>query len=82
MKESTILKDIKNYCNLNLIDDVDGFINKCLTYGFNIIRYGVSPKDNVRREINGIKDFQEESSNKKEISQEKSSKSRIKIIKK
>ena len=45
--------EIEDYCVLNNISDVDGFINKCLLNGFNIERYGLSPSDNVKKQ-NGV----------------------------
>ena len=33
-------KSVESYCNLNNIEDVDGFIKKCFDSGFNIIKYG------------------------------------------
>ena len=52
-----ILVKIKSYCELNGIEDISGFVNKCIMQGFNIVRYGISPSDNSNREIYGIKDF-------------------------
>ena len=53
-------KQIKEYCEMNDISDVEGFINRCLKQGFNIIRYGLSPMDNIERQNKGIKDFKDE----------------------
>ena len=49
-------KAIKTYCSLNEIGDIEDFAMKCMLQGFNIIRFGASPKDNINREHNGIKD--------------------------
>lgn len=43
-------KEILEYCKLNGISDVELFTNQCLLNGFNIIRYGTSPKDNIERQ--------------------------------
>ena len=39
-----ILDSITSYCELNKIEDVDGFIKKCFESGFNIERYGLLGK--------------------------------------
>lgn len=39
-----ILKSLTNYCELNKIDDIDGFIKKCFKTGFNIEKYGLLGK--------------------------------------
>ena len=39
-----VLKTINNYCTLNEIEDVDGFIKKCFDTGFNIEKYGLLGK--------------------------------------
>ena len=36
-----ILDSITSYCELNKIEDVDGFIQKCLKQGFDIKKYGL-----------------------------------------
>ena len=43
-------KEIKEYCKLNGINDVAGFITQCILMGFNTFRYGTSPMDNIKRE--------------------------------
>ena len=40
----TILKSVSEYCKLNSIEDVDGFIKKCFDTGFNIQKYGLLGK--------------------------------------
>lgn len=45
-------KEIKEYCGLNNISDVAGFITQCLVIGFNTFKYGTSPSDNIKRENN------------------------------
>ena len=35
-------KEIKEYCKLNGINDVAGFITQCILMGFNTFRYGTS----------------------------------------
>jgi hypothetical protein len=39
------LKSVKEYCKLNNIEDVDKFILKCYTEGFNIKKYGLIGND-------------------------------------
>ena len=39
-----ILDSITSYCELNKIEDVDGFIKKCFDAGFNIEKYGLLGK--------------------------------------
>ena len=42
-----LLKEIKNYCELNDIEDVDGLITKMLKKGFTIEKYGLTPTSPV-----------------------------------
>lgn len=44
------IKEIKEFCKINGIEDVEGTINKCLIQGFNILKYGYSPQDNFNIE--------------------------------
>ena len=60
-----LCKAIDEYCKLNGIDDVNAFANRCATQGFNIVKFGLSPKDNIERENNGIKDIKNESRRKR-----------------
>jgi hypothetical protein len=62
----TLEKQIRQYCELNEIEDINAFANRCLSQGFNIIKFGVSPKDNVERETKGIKDIKK-TNGKKEV---------------
>jgi hypothetical protein len=39
------LSSVNEYCKLNNIDDVDKFITKCYTEGFNIKKYGLLGDD-------------------------------------
>lgn len=50
-------RQIRQYCQLNDIEDVNAFANRCATQGFSIIKFGTSPKDNFERETKGIKDI-------------------------
>ena len=77
-------KDIKEYCKLNGINDVAGFITQCILMGFNTFRYGTSPTDNIKRENGEIeskptnrerKEKQPEVENKIEVKKRK-----IKVI--
>lgn len=49
-------KQIKEYCKLNDINDVPGFITQCMLRGFNTFKYGTSPGDNIKRENGEIVD--------------------------
>jgi hypothetical protein len=50
---------------MNGIEDTNAFANRCATQGFNIVKFGLSPKDNIERENNGIKDIKNERKPKK-----------------
>jgi predicted RNase H-like nuclease (RuvC/YqgF family) len=55
------LKTVKEYCKLNNIEDVDKFITKCYTEGFNIKKYGLMGDDSGKSvEIEVIKEIQVE----------------------
>lgn len=54
-KIDDILAEIREYCNLNEIDDFEGVVYKCISDGFNILRFGLSPKDNFMREKGIVK---------------------------
>jgi alanyl-tRNA synthetase len=43
----TILKSVSEYCKLNSVEDVDGFIKKCFDTGFNIQKYGLLGKTGI-----------------------------------
>ena len=45
-------EEVEAYCRLNKIDDVESFREECLRQGFNIIKYGISPQDNFKKENN------------------------------
>jgi hypothetical protein len=49
------LKLVQEYCNLNNIEDVDKFISKCYTEGFNIKKYGLLGDDSGKTSIVGEK---------------------------
>jgi hypothetical protein len=61
----TLEKSIRSYCEFNGIEDVNAFANRCAMQGFNIVKFGVSPKDNIDRENNGIKDIKKNASSTK-----------------
>jgi hypothetical protein len=61
----TLEKSIRAYCELNEIEDINAFANRCALQGFNIIKFGMSPNDNIYRENNGIKDIKKNASTKK-----------------
>ena len=58
----TLEKSIRSYCEFNGIEDVNAFANRCAMQGFNIVKFGASPKDNIDRENNGIKDIKKNAS--------------------
>ena len=62
----TLERQIRQYCELNEIEDINAFANRCLSQGFNIVKFGISPKDNVERETKGIKDIKR-TNGKKEV---------------
>ena len=53
----TLERQIRQYCELNEIEDINAFANRCLSQGFSIIKFGTSPMDNIERENKGIKDI-------------------------
>ena len=61
----TLEKQIRQYCEMNEIEDINAFANRCVAQGFAIVKFGVSPKDNFERENNGIKDIKKNESRKK-----------------
>jgi len=62
---STQLKSVQEYCKLNNIEDVDKFITKCYTDGYNIQKYGLLGDDSEK--IGGIEEKQVEIEVIKEI---------------
>ena len=46
-------KQIKEYCSINSIDNIEGFCVECLMKGFSIEKFGNSPLDKINME-NGI----------------------------
>lgn len=61
----TLCRAIEEYCKMNGIEDINAFANRCATQGFNIVKFGLSPKDNIERENKGIKDIKNESRKKR-----------------
>ena len=61
----TQLKSVQEYCKLNNIEDVDKFITKCYTDGYNIQKYGLLGDDSEK--IGGIEEKQVEIEVIKEI---------------
>ena len=51
-----LMEYFTNFCKANKIDDIDSFVDKCLLQGFNVIKYGLSPQDNFKKE-NEISNF-------------------------
>jgi chromosome segregation ATPase len=56
------LKNVQEYCNLNDIPDVDKFILKCFTEGYNIQKYGLLGGSNepqiIEKEVEVIKEVE------------------------
>lgn len=61
----TLEKSIRDYCEANSIEDINAFANRCASQGFSIVKYGVSPIDNINRQNNGIKDIEKNENRKK-----------------
>jgi len=61
----TQLKSVQEYCKLNNIEDVNKFITKCYTEGFNIKKYGLLGDDSEK--TGGIEEKQVEIEVIKEI---------------
>ena len=59
------LKSVHEYCKLNNIEDIDKFISKCFTEGYNINKYGLLGGDSEK--IGGIEEKQVEIEVIKEI---------------
>jgi len=59
------LKSVQEYCKLNNIEDVNKFITKCYTEGFNIKKYGLLGDDSEK--TSGIEEKQVEIEVIKEI---------------
>jgi len=57
MIKDKLLKDIKAYCKLNQIEDVDGLINKMLTKGFVIEKYGETPGKTKKEDVKRINKY-------------------------
>lgn len=43
-------KDVIEFCNMNNITDINDFIVKCFRNGYNIVKFGLSPKDNFQKQ--------------------------------
>ena len=43
-------KQIKEYCSINSIDNIEGFCVECLMKGFSIEKLGNSPLDKIKME--------------------------------
>ena len=73
----TLENDIMSFVKLNQIEDVNGFLTGCLRDGFNIAKYGYSPKDNFNKEN---KPFKVENYDSKEESNMKAANQRKKKL--
>lgn len=50
--------DIMNFTKINNIENINEFLVKCLRDGYNIVKYGTSPKDNFNNENKPLKDYE------------------------
>ena len=41
--DAKLLEEIKKFCELNNIEDIEAQINSCLRYGFNVLKFGDNP---------------------------------------
>ena len=58
--------DIKSFCEINNIEDISGFLVCCLRDGYNVAKYGTSPKENFINENKPLKIEKYESEEKSE----------------
>ena len=49
-------KQIKEYCSINSIDNIEGFCVECLMKGFSIEKFGNSPLDKIKMETGNSED--------------------------
>ena len=78
---SRVLDQIKSYCTLNNIEDVDKFISNCFTQGFNIEKYGLLGKTLNEGEKHLKTDVVEEKWVEKEVIVEKRVEVPVEVIK-
>ena len=79
MINNKLMEEIKQYCELNNIEDLNKEINRLLRIGFNIEKYGTSPFSFVQHEK--IKEYIDENPIKENIKKEETPKKKIRIIK-
>ena len=48
-------KDIKSFCEINNVEDIENFLISCLSKGFAIVKFGETPKDNFKSENKPLK---------------------------
>ena len=72
-------KQIKEYCSINSIDNIEGFCVECLIKGFSIEKFGNSPLDKIKME-NGIDTEKKEQESVKNENVKKIRK--VKVVKK
>lgn len=72
-------KQIKEYCSINSIDNIEGFCVECLMKGFSIEKFGNSPLDKIKME-NGIDTEKKEQESVKNENVKKVRK--VKVVKK
>lgn len=72
-------KQIKEYCSINSIDNIEGFCVECLMKGFSIEKFGNSPLDKIKME-NGIDTEKKEQESVKKENIKKIRK--VKVVKK
>lgn len=79
MINNKLYQEIKEYCELNNIEDINKEINRLLRIGFNIEKYGVSPFSFVQTEK--MKEYIDENPIKENFKKEETPKKKIRIIK-
>lgn len=72
MIKDKLLSEIKQYCELNNIEDVEGLVNKMLKQGFTIEKFGETP-------INTKGETKKKDSKPKRIEEPKTNKYRIDV---
>jgi hypothetical protein len=80
MINDKLYQEIKEYCELNNIEDIDKEINRLLRIGFNIEKYGTSPFSFIPE--NKVKEYINENPVIENVNKvEEAPKKKIRIIK-
>ena len=46
----TLENDLREFCMMNNIDDINSFVVTCFRNGYYIAKYGISPEDNFKNQ--------------------------------